>query len=50
MPSASSNGNILLKVNMLVAQSCLIVCNLMNYIARQTPLFMDFSRQEYLSG
>ena len=34
---------------MLVPQSCLILCNSWT-IARQTPLFMEFSRQECWSG
>ena len=29
---------------------CLTLCNPMDYIARQAPLFMRFSRQEYWSG
>ena len=31
-------------------QLCLTLCNPMNYIACPTPLSMEFSRQEYLSG
>ena len=38
------------KVNVLVAQSCLTLCDLMNCIARQAPLSMGFSRQEHWSG
>ena len=33
-----------------VAQLCLTLCNPMDYIARQVPLSMGFSRQEYWSG
>ena len=32
-----------------VAQSCLTLCNHLDYIAHQAPLFMGFSRQEYWS-
>ena len=35
---------------MIVAQLCLTPCDCMDYIARQAPLFMEFSRQEYWSG
>ena len=35
---------------MLVAQSCLTLCNPMNFIACQAPLYVEFSRQEYWSG
>ena len=35
---------------MLVAQSCLTLCDPMDYIACQAPLFMEFSRQEYWNG
>ena len=35
---------------MLVAQSCLTLCNPMNYIACQAPLSVEFSRQEYWNG
>ena len=34
----------------LVAQSCPTLCDPMNCIARQAPLSMGFSRQEYWSG
>ena len=34
----------------MYTQSCPILCNLMDCIARQTPLSMEFSRQEYWSG
>ena len=34
----------------LVAQSCLTLCNPMDCIAHQAPLFTGFSRQEYWSG
>ena len=32
------------------AQSCLTLCDPMDYIARQAPLSMELSRQEYWSG
>ena len=35
---------------MLVTQLCPTPCNPMNYIAHQTPLSMEFSRQEHWSG
>ena len=35
---------------MLVAQSCLTVCDPIDCIAHQAPLSMEFSRQEYWSG
>ena len=35
---------------MLVTQSCLTLCHLMNCVACQTPLSLEFSRQEYWSG
>ena len=35
---------------MLVAQSCLTVCEPIDYIALQVPPTMGFSRQEYWSG
>jgi len=44
------NSNVHWKVKMLVSQSCLILCNPMNYIAHEAPLSMEFSRQEYWSG
>ena len=34
----------------LVTQSCLTLCDPMDYIAHQAPLSMEFSRQEYWSG
>ena len=37
------------KVKVLVTHSCLTFCNLMT-VARQAPLSMEFSRQEYWSG
>ena len=37
------------KVKVIVAQSCLTVCNACA-VAHQTPLSMGFSRQEYWSG
>ena len=33
-----------------VAQSCLTLCDLMDYIASQASLSMEFSRQEYWSA
>ena len=33
-----------------VTQSCLTLCDLLDYIAHQTPLSMGFSRKEYWSG
>ena len=33
-----------------VAQSCLTLCDPMDYIAHQAPLSMLFPRQEYWSG
>ena len=38
-----------MKVKVLVSQSCLTVCDPMDSTAHQTPLFMEFSRQEYWS-
>ena len=35
---------------MLVTQSYLTLCESMDCIACQVPLFMEFSRQEYWSG
>ena len=40
----------MVKVKVLVAQSCPTLCNSMDYIACQPPLPMEFSRQEYWSG
>ena len=37
------------KVKVLVPQSCLTLCDPMNY-SHQAPLSMEFSRQEYWSG
>ena len=34
----------------LVTQSCPTLCDLMNYIACQDPLSIEFSRQEYWNG
>ena len=34
----------------LVAQSCLTLCDSIEYIACQTPLSMEFFRQEYWIG
>ena len=38
-----------MKVEMLVSQSCPILCDPMT-VAGQAPLSMEFSRQEYWSG
>ena len=38
------------KVCVLVVQSCLTLCDLMDYVVCQAPLSMGFSRQEYWSG
>ena len=38
------------KVEVLVTQSCLTLCDPMDYVAQQAPLSMAFSRQEYWSG
>ena len=38
------------KVKVLVTQSCLTLCDLMDCVAHQAPLSMEFSRQEYRSG
>ena len=38
------------KVKELVAQSFQFLCNSIDYIVRQAPLSMEFSRQEYWSG
>ena len=38
------------KVKVFVAQSCPTVCNPMDCVTCQAPLFMEFSRQEYWSG
>ena len=34
----------------MCAQSCLTLCNPMDYITHQTPLSMKFSKKEYWSG
>ena len=41
-----------LKAKMLAAKlcPCLTFCKPMDYIAHQTPLSMEFSRQEYWKG
>ena len=39
----------MLKVKVLVVQSCPALCEYMNYIAHQAPLSMKFSSQEYWS-
>ena len=39
-----------LKIKVLVHQSCPALCDPMDYIAHQTPLSMEFSRQEYWNG
>ena len=38
------------KKRKLVVQSYLTLCDPVDYIARQAPLFTEFSRQEYWSG
>ena len=38
------------KVQVLVTQSCLTLCDPMDHVARQAPLSMGFSGQEYWSG
>ena len=40
----------LIKYKGSVAQSCLTLCNPMEYIAGQVPLSIGFSRQEYWNG
>ena len=40
----------LIEVCVLVAQSCLTLCDPMDYIVHQASLSMGFSRQEYWSG
>ena len=37
-------------VAVLAAQSCLTLCNSMDYKAHQSPLSMEFSRQEHWNG
>ena len=37
-------------MKVLVAQSCLTLCDSMDYIAHQAPLSVEFSRQEHWSG
>ena len=37
-------------VAVLAAQSCLTLCNSMDYKAHQSPLSMKFSRQEHWNG
>ena len=37
------------KVKVLVAQSCPTVCDLLDFVAHQAPLSMEFSMQEYWS-
>ena len=39
-----------LKMKVLVAQSCLTLCNPMDCIARQAPLSVGFPRHEHWSG
>ena len=39
-----------LKMKVLVAQSCLTLCNPMDCIARQVPLSVGFPRHEHWSG
>ena len=38
------------KVKVLITQLCTTLCNLTDCVARQAPLSMEFSRQEYWSG
>ena len=40
----------LLKVKVLVSQLCPTLCDPMDCVARQAPVLMEFSRQEYCSG
>ena len=47
--SCLSLGSICYQSKVLVSQSCLTVCEPMDCTAHQTPLFMEFSRQEYWS-
>ena len=37
-------------LKVLVTQSCLALCDPMDYTAHQAPLAMELSRQEYWSG
>ena len=37
-------------MKVLVAQSCLTLCDPMDYIAHQAPLSIGFPRQAYWSG
>ena len=37
-------------MKVLVTQLCPVLCKLMDSVAHQAPLFMEFSRQEYWSG
>ena len=39
-----------MKLKVLVAQSCLTLCDSMERKGRQAPLSMEFSNQEYWSG
>ena len=45
-----SGGGESAKVKVLVPRSCLTLCDPMDRVARQAPLSMEFSRQEYWSG
>ena len=40
----------ILKMKVLVAQSCLTLCNPMDCVARQAPLSVGFPRHEHWSG
>ena len=37
-------------MKVFVSQSCLTLCNTMDFVARQAPLSLGFSRKEYWSG
>ena len=43
-------GKLFFWLKVLVTQSCLSLWDPMDYIARQAPLSLEFSRQEYWSG
>ena len=46
---ADLSASLKVTVKVLIAQSCLTLCNIMDY-RLQAPLSMEFSRQEYWSG
>ena len=53
MPQAApvhTATKLLLKAKALATQLCSTLCYLVNYIACQAPLSMEFSRQDYWSG